>query len=147
LVKWLRRESTPSITDAHPPADEQLRHRRRVYTVIMAIHIIGFAVGGSLYSRAWLAGLIIIIVTGPLQWIAVLLANAAPKIYRRTQPAPDPSAAGSAGRAIESAERDRAGSPARHRSVSVSVSGSGPPGAPRRPGRRRGVRLSHHGRE
>jgi hypothetical protein len=87
-VRWFRRDPTPSITDAQPPAEEQLRRRRRVYTVIMAIHIIGFAVGGSLYSRAWLAGLIIIIVTGPLQWIAVLLANAAPKISRRDRTPP-----------------------------------------------------------
>jgi Protein of unknown function (DUF3099) len=82
-VRWFRRDPTPRITDAQPPADEQLRHRRRVYTVIMAVHIVGFAVGGALYSRAWTAGLVIIIVTGPLQWIAVLLANAAPRIRRR----------------------------------------------------------------
>jgi hypothetical protein len=95
---WWNRVSTPTITDAQPSADDQLRHRRRVYTVIMAIHIIGFAVGGSLYARAWWTGLIIIIVTGPLQWIAVLLANAAPR-----RPAPQthpntPSGIRSAGR-------------------------------------------------
>jgi len=82
---WWNRDSTPTITDAQPSADDQLRHRRRVYTVIMAIHIIGFAVGGALYARAWWTGLIIIIVTGPLQWVAVLLANAAPS-RPRTHP-------------------------------------------------------------
>ena len=81
---WWSRESTVTITDAQPSADDQLRHRRRVYTVIMAIHIIGFAVGGALYARAWWTGLVIIIVTGPLQWIAVLLANAAPR-HRHTR--------------------------------------------------------------
>jgi len=85
-VRWLRRDETPTITDARPSAEDDLRHRRRVYTVIMTVHILGFAVGGALYSRAWLAGLIIIIVTGPLQWIAVLLANAAPKIRHRPPP-------------------------------------------------------------
>jgi hypothetical protein len=53
----------------------------------MAIHIIGFAVGGALYARAWWTGLIIIIVTGPLQWVAVLLANAAPR-HRHTRTPP-----------------------------------------------------------
>jgi len=84
---WWSRESTVTITDAQPSADDQLRHRRRVCTVIMAIHIIGFAVGGALYARAWWTGLIIIIVTGPLQWVAVLLANAAPR-HRHTRTPP-----------------------------------------------------------
>lgn len=79
---WRWRQEPPSITDAEPSADDQLRHRRRVYSVIMVIHIVGFAVGGALYARAWWVGLIIIIVTGPLQWIAVLLANAAPRRRR-----------------------------------------------------------------
>jgi hypothetical protein len=91
---WWNRDSTPTITDAQPSADDQLRHRRRVYTVIMAIHIIGFAVGGSLYARAWWTGLIIIIVTGPLQWIAVLLANAAPRRPRPPNPPPPPHPVG-----------------------------------------------------
>jgi hypothetical protein len=81
-----RRDPPPSITDAQPSADEQLRHRRRVYTVIMTIHLVGFAVGASLYETAWLAGLIIIIVTGPLQWVAVLIANAAPRHHRTRTP-------------------------------------------------------------
>ncbi|HEY1967181.1 MAG TPA: DUF3099 domain-containing protein [Pseudonocardia sp.] len=73
-MRW-RRRPTPLITDARPSADDDLRHRRRVYTTIMTVHLVGLAVGGSLYHTAWLLGLIIIIVTGPLQWIAVLLAN------------------------------------------------------------------------
>lgn len=92
MARWSqllwRRGEPPSITDAEPSADDQLRHRRRVYTVIMAIHIIGFAVGGALYARAWWTGLIIIIVTGPLQWIAVLLANAAPRRRRGSRRTP-----------------------------------------------------------
>jgi hypothetical protein len=84
------RESPPVITDAQPSADDQLRRRKRVYTVVMAIHLVGFAVGGALYEKAWLTGLIIIIVTGPLQWVAVLLANAAPRRFgaRRRDQAP-----------------------------------------------------------
>lgn len=85
-MHW-KRNAAPLVTDVPPSADEQLRHRKRVYSVIMAIHIVGFAVGGALYERAWLTGLIIIIVTGPLQWVAVLIANAAPRLRgnRRTR--------------------------------------------------------------
>jgi Protein of unknown function (DUF3099) len=82
---WWSREPTVTITDSQPSADDQLRHRRRVHTVIMAIHIVGFAVGGALYARAWWTGLIIIIVTGPLPWIAVLLANAPRRPHTRTR--------------------------------------------------------------
>ncbi|GAA5167452.1 hypothetical protein GCM10023321_60200 [Pseudonocardia eucalypti] len=81
-----RRDPPPLITDAAPPADDELRHRRRVYTVIMTIHLLGLAVGGSLYHRAWLLGLIILIITGPLQWVAVVLANGRRRVRRRDGP-------------------------------------------------------------
>jgi hypothetical protein len=81
-VRW-RRDDTPSVTDVQPSVDDQLRRRKRIYSIIMIIHIVGFGVGGALYEKAWLAGLIIIIVTGPLQWIAVIIANAAPRLVRR----------------------------------------------------------------
>lgn len=42
----------PVITDAAPSADDQLRTRRRRYTVLMAIHLVGLAVGGALHERA-----------------------------------------------------------------------------------------------
>ena len=67
------------ITDAAPSADEQLRSRRRNYTLLMAIHLVGLAVGGALYEQAWGLGLAILIITGPLPWVAVILANAAPR--------------------------------------------------------------------
>jgi uncharacterized membrane protein YhiD involved in acid resistance len=41
----------------------------------MTIHLVGLAVGGALYQEAWGLGLAILIVTGPLQWVAVVLAN------------------------------------------------------------------------
>jgi hypothetical protein len=83
MAGWIRKPPPPLVTDARPSADDELRRRRRVYTVIMTIHLVGFAVGGALYFTAWWAGLIIIIVTGPLQWIAVIVANAAPRHRRR----------------------------------------------------------------
>ncbi len=72
-----------SITDVPPSADDQLRSRRRRYTVLMVVHIVGLAVGGSLYSSAWGLGLAILIVTGPLQWVAVIIANDRPRLARR----------------------------------------------------------------
>jgi hypothetical protein len=41
----------------------------------MIIHIVGFGVGGSLYQAAWGVGLALLILTIPLPWIAVILAN------------------------------------------------------------------------
>lgn len=63
------------ITDAPlSPAEEQHR-RQRTYTIIMAIHIVGFALSGVLYYVAWWLGLVVLLVTTPLPWIAVVLAN------------------------------------------------------------------------
>lgn len=41
----------------------------------MIIHILGFGVGGALYEAAWGVGLALLIITIPLPWIAVVLAN------------------------------------------------------------------------
>jgi hypothetical protein len=73
------------ITEAAPSGDEQLRSRRRRYTALMVIHLVGLAVGGSLYESAWGLGLAILIITGPLQWVAVIIANDAPR-RRRSPP-------------------------------------------------------------
>ena len=54
----------------------------------MVVHLVGLAVGGALYERAWGLGLAILIITGPLQWIAVIIANDAPRRSRR--PGRDP---------------------------------------------------------
>ena len=72
----LRRPRPVVITDAAPsPADDQ-RRRRRTYTIIMVVHIVGFALAGLLFYQAWWLGLAMLIATTPLPWIAVVLANA-----------------------------------------------------------------------
>jgi Protein of unknown function (DUF3099) len=67
------------ITDAAPAADDRLRTRRRCYALWMAIHLLGLAVGGALYEalsgRAWGLGLAVLSITGPLPWVAVILAQ------------------------------------------------------------------------
>jgi nucleotide-binding universal stress UspA family protein len=45
----------------------------------MVIHLVGLAVGGALYESAWELGLAILIIIGPLQWVAVIIANDAPR--------------------------------------------------------------------
>ncbi|MHA6795161.1 DUF3099 domain-containing protein [Pseudonocardia bannensis] len=70
-----RRVRAEVVTDAPlSPAEEQ-RHRERVYAALMVVHLVGLLVGGLLYLRAWEVGLALIIITGPLPWVAVVLAN------------------------------------------------------------------------
>lgn len=71
----MREHDVPLVTDAAPSPDDELRARKRRYVVLMTIHLLGLAVGGALYQEAWGLGLAILIVTGPLQWVAVVLAN------------------------------------------------------------------------
>jgi len=51
----------------------------------MVVHIVGFALSGVLYYTAWWAGLVVLIVTTPLPWIAVVIAND----RSRRRPGPD----------------------------------------------------------
>ena len=69
----------PLITDASPSADEQLSRRRRTYSIIMGVHIVGFAVSYPCYLvRPW-AGAAVIGLTGLLPWVGVIIANDAPR--------------------------------------------------------------------
>ncbi|MFC3962086.1 DUF3099 domain-containing protein [Nocardia jiangsuensis] len=68
------------ITEAAPSLEEQHRARVRRYTVIMAFRIpclLGAALAYSLWANA-LISLLIIAVSVPLPWIAVLIANDRP---------------------------------------------------------------------
>jgi len=73
------RAEPPLITDARPSADEQQARRRRTYSIIMLVHIVGFAASYPCYLwRPW-AGAAVIGVTGLLPWVGVILANDAPR--------------------------------------------------------------------
>lgn len=69
-------DSTVLITDAEESFDDELRHRKKVYTILMLIHLLGFVLAGIF---AWLAlywtALGLVIATGGLPWIAVVVAN------------------------------------------------------------------------
>jgi hypothetical protein len=83
------RRPIPSLTDVQPSADEQLRRRKRTYTVLMAVHLVGFGVGGSLYHVARTTGLVLIVATAALPWIAVIVANSLPpRTPSRRRPGP-----------------------------------------------------------
>jgi DUF3099 family protein len=67
------------ITDAAPSFDEQQAHRRRIYSVLMIVHIVGFALSYPLYLWQPWVGVLTIALTGVLPWVAVLLANDPPR--------------------------------------------------------------------
>jgi hypothetical protein len=67
----------PVITDAAPSLDEEQGHRRRTYVILMVVHLVGFAASYPLYLWTPVAGVVAVVLTGMLPWIAVLLANAA----------------------------------------------------------------------
>ena len=79
----------PLITDAAPSPAQDLARRRRTYTILMVVHLVGFAASYPLYLwRPW-AGAVMVGVTGLLPWAAVLLANASPRrrdLRRRRAP-------------------------------------------------------------
>lgn len=65
------------ITEAQPSYDDEFRARRRKYVVMMAMRVPFLIAGALLYRTPWLAiGLILISI--PLPWIAVLIANDGP---------------------------------------------------------------------
>lgn len=62
------------ITDAQPSLEQEQRARKRVYLVLMVVHLSGLILAGLL-AHYWLLALAIVALTGPLPWVAVVLAN------------------------------------------------------------------------
>jgi hypothetical protein len=75
---WSHRDHPPVVTDAPESPRQERRRRERRYAVLMVVHLVGLTVGVLLYQSAFWAGLAILIVTGPLPWVAVVLANDGP---------------------------------------------------------------------
>ena len=76
------------ITDAAPSLDDDLDRRRRMYVRLMVVHVVGFGLSYPLYLWQWWAGVLGVVLTGVLPWVAVLLANDGPRRARRA-PLPD----------------------------------------------------------
>jgi hypothetical protein len=62
------------ITAAEPSYAEQYAARRRKYAILMGARIPCLALAGVFYQTWWLA-LIFIVLSVPLPWMAVLIAN------------------------------------------------------------------------
>jgi hypothetical protein len=78
--------SRPSvITAAEPPYDEQLRSRRRRYVIMMGLRVPFLIAAAALYHIPWLA-LSLILISVPLPWCAVLVANDRPARKRIVRP-------------------------------------------------------------
>ncbi len=65
------------ITEAGPSYAEQFETRRRKYAIIMLARIPCLALAGVFYQTWWLA-LGFVVLSVPLPWIAVLIANDRP---------------------------------------------------------------------
>ena len=77
LMRTTRHRRDPVlITDAPQSLDEELRERKKVYAILMVVHLIGFTLAGVLALLSiWWWSLGLMIATGGLPWIAVVLAN------------------------------------------------------------------------
>ena len=72
------RDSEPVlITEAAPSHAEEHAARKRKYLTIMTVRISCLAVAGIMHGTWWLA-LVFVLLSIPLPWIAVLIANDRP---------------------------------------------------------------------
>jgi len=72
-----RRAPATLITEAEPSYDEQFRARRKRYLVMMSMRVPCLILATVFYQTPWLA-LLIILISIPLPWMAVLIANDRP---------------------------------------------------------------------
>ncbi|RCW43997.1 DUF3099 family protein [Halopolyspora algeriensis] len=73
-----RDDDTPVlITEAEPSYDDQQAARRRKYAIMMSLRIPCLVLAVWVYPLWWLS-LIILAVSIPLPWVAVLIANDRP---------------------------------------------------------------------
>src|SRR5664279_6249118 len=78
-----RRVQAAVITEAEPSYDDQLRSRRRRYVIMMSLRVPFLILATLLYQTPWLA-ILVIAISIPLPWMAVLIANDRPARKRKT---------------------------------------------------------------
>ncbi|HEY0454316.1 MAG TPA: DUF3099 domain-containing protein [Actinophytocola sp.] len=72
------RDDTPVlITEAAPSYDEEYSARKRKYVTMMALRLPCLILAGIFHDTWWLA-LAFVVVSVPLPWVAVLIANDRP---------------------------------------------------------------------
>ena len=77
-----RRAQATVITDAEPSYDEQLRSRKKRYMIMMSLRVPCLIIATLLYHTPWLA-ILVIAISIPLPWMAVLIANDRPARKRK----------------------------------------------------------------
>ncbi|WP_027927344.1 DUF3099 domain-containing protein [Amycolatopsis benzoatilytica] len=65
------------ITEAAPSLDDQLAARKRKYVIMMVCRIPCLVLAGLTYHTWWLA-IMFLVISVPLPWVAVLIANDRP---------------------------------------------------------------------
>lgn len=73
------------ITEARPSYDDEFRARRKRYVIMMLMRLPCLILAAALYHTPWLA-VLIILVSIPLPWMAVLIANDGPARKQRRVP-------------------------------------------------------------
>ncbi|AHI00218.1 DUF3099 domain-containing protein [Kutzneria viridogrisea] len=77
-MKGSDRDDTPVlITEAAPSYEEQHQARKRKYAIIMGARIPCLVLAGIFINTWWLA-LFFVVLSVPLPWVAVLIANDRP---------------------------------------------------------------------
>lgn len=77
-MKSSKRDDTPVlITEAAPSLDDQHNARRRKYALLMSLRIPCLILAGLTWQTPWLA-LLFLVISVPLPWVAVLIANDRP---------------------------------------------------------------------
>lgn len=77
-----RRVQATVITEAEPSYDEQLKARRKRYLIMMSMRVPCLIAATLLYQTPWLA-ILVIAISIPLPWMAVLIANDRPPRKRK----------------------------------------------------------------
>jgi hypothetical protein len=78
VVKGSERDDTPVlITAAAPSHDDQHAARKRKYMIMMGMRV-PFLVGALVFYQTWWLALGLILISIPLPWAAVLIANDRP---------------------------------------------------------------------
>jgi hypothetical protein len=72
-----RKAQATVITAAEPSYDEQFRARRKRYLLMMSMRVPCLILATVFYQTPWLA-ILIIVISIPLPWMAVLIANDRP---------------------------------------------------------------------
>ena len=80
MVKGDERNQEPVlITEAAPSYDEQYAARKRKYAIMMGMRI-PFLVLAAVFYQTWWLALLLVVISVPLPWVAVLIANDRPPL-------------------------------------------------------------------